>query len=218
MCKGRTMVSYGRVLFGIAVTASGALLAPAAVARATPTVVRVGGPSDTADSKIAIVGSDRNLMGTGFRVTLGTRTVLRGKLRAARGSPAPWAHAYRADLSALQVPGSYRVRAGGSVSRPWLIEAGGSKSVVPLLLRFFAGNRDGSEPSPLHGPSHLNDAVVAGGTHGGERIDMTGGWMDAGDMIHFSQTTGFSTALLGAAARLDPENRASIQDEAEVGV
>src|SRR3954465_2723105 len=115
MCEGRTMVSYGRVLLGIAVIGSGALLAPAAVARATPTVVRVGGPSDTADSKIAIVGSDRNLKGTSFRVALGTRPVLRGHLRAARGSPAPWAHAYRADLSALQAPGSYRFRAAGSV-------------------------------------------------------------------------------------------------------
>src|SRR4051794_6864984 len=218
MCQGRTMPSYGRLLLGLAVTAAGALVAPGAVAHATPTVVRVGGPSDTADSKIAIVGSDRNLKGTSFRVTLGTRTVLRGHLRAARGSPAPWAHAYRADLSALQAPGSYRVRAGGAVSRPWLVQAGGSRSMVPLVLRFFAGNRDGNEPSPLHGPSHLNDAVVAGGTHDGERIDMTGGWMDAGDMIHFSQTTGFSTALLEAAARLDPENRASIREEAEVGV
>ena len=111
------MVSYGRVLLGIAVTAAGTLGAPGAVALATPTVVRVGGPSDTADSKIAIVGSDRSRKGAGFQVTLGTRTVLRGKLRAARGSPAPWAHAYRADLSALEDPGSYRVRAGGTVSR-----------------------------------------------------------------------------------------------------
>lgn len=211
------MVSYGRVLLGIAVTAS-AGCALGAEARATPTVVRVGGPSDPADSKIAIVGSDRNLAGARFRVTLGSRTVLRGKLRVAVGSPAPWAHAYRADLSDMKDRGSYRVRVGGAVSRPWLVQAGGSRSLVPLLLRFFAGNRDGNEPSPLHGPSHLNDAVVAGGTHAGERIDMTGGWMDAGDMIHFSQTTGFSTALLEAAARLDPENRASLLDEAEVGV
>jgi endoglucanase len=212
------MASYGGVLLGIAVTASGTLGAPGVVAHATPTVVRVGGPSDMAESKIAVVASDRNLKGARFVVTQGTRTVLRGRLRSAHGSPAPWAHAYRADLSALQKPGSYRVRAGGTVSRPWLVQAGGSRSLVPLLLRFFAGNRDGNEPSPLHGPSHLNDAVVAGGTHDGERIDMTGGWMDAGDMIHFSQTTGFSTALLEAAARLDPENRESIRDEAEVGV
>src|SRR6476619_2866137 len=105
MCEGRTMVSYGRVLLAIAVTTAGALGTTGAVAFATPTEVRVGGPSDTADSKIAIVGSDRNLKGAGFSVTLGARTVLRGKLRAAGGSPAPWAHAYRADLSALQDPG-----------------------------------------------------------------------------------------------------------------
>ena len=121
-------------------------------------------------------------------------------------------------MSAIRAPGRYRVRAAGRVSRDWQVGAGGSKSVVPLLLEFFAGNRDGTEPSPLHGPSHLNDAVVKGGTHDGQKVDMTGGWMDAGDMIHFSQTTGFSTALLEAAARLDPANRAAIQAEADVGI
>src|SRR3954452_23944965 len=114
MCEGRRMARYGRLLLGVAVTASAALAIPAALAQATPTVVRVGGPSDTGDSKIAIVGSERSLKGARFRVTLGDRTVLRGKLRAARGSAAPWAHAYRADVSALRDPGSYRVRAGGA--------------------------------------------------------------------------------------------------------
>ena len=211
------MAQRRRLLLSGAATAV-ALLLPAAPAEATPTVVRIGGPSDPADSKVAIVASDRNLRGGDFRVTDGNRTVLRGKLTAARGSAAPWAHAYRADLSALRTPGSYQVRAGGKVSRPWLVSAGGSKSVIPLLLSFFAGNRDGNEPSPLHGPSHLHDAVVKGGTHDGQQIDMVGGWMDAGDMIHFAQTTGFSTALLEAAARLDPTNRAAIQAEADVGV
>ena len=206
-----------RLLTGAAATVFGAI-AVAAPALATPTVIRVGGPSDPAESKVAIVASDRNLKGARFQVMQGSRVVLRGRLVAARGSSAPWAHAYRADISAIGAPGRYRVRAAGRVSRDWLVSAGGSKSVIPLLLEFFAGNRDGTEPSPLHGPSHLNDALVKGGTRDGQKVDMTGGWMDAGDMIHFSQTTGFSTALLEAAARLDPANRGAIQAEADVGI
>jgi hypothetical protein len=112
------------------------------------------------------------------------------------------------------------VRAGGAVSRPWLVQAGGAKPIIPLLLRFFTGNRDGNEPSPLHGPAHLNDAIIhpAAPTHPGDPIDITGGWMDAGDMIHFTQTTAFTTAVLEASARLDPENAAALAAEADVGV
>lgn len=206
-----------RFSLGVVLAALAATTLPAP-ALATPTVIRVGGPSDPAESRVAIVASDRDLDGVAFRVTAGSRTVLRGRLAPARGASAAWAHAYRADFSALRTPGSYRVRAAGKVSQPWLVRTGGSKSLTPLLLQFFAGNRDGYEPSPLHRPSHLHDAIVTGGSHNGRRIDMTGGWMDAGDMIHFSQTTGFSTAMLEAAARLDPVNRAAIQNESDVGV
>ena len=88
------------------------------------------------------------------------------------------------------------------------------------MLGYFEANRDGDEPTAFHDPSHLNDAVVHpdAPTHAGEAIDMTGGWMDAGDMIHFTQTTAFATAMLEASARLDPTSAAALEDEADVGV
>jgi endoglucanase len=42
--------------------------------------------------------------------------------------------------------------------------------------------------------------------------------MDAGDMIHFTQTTAFATAMLEASARLDPASAAALNAEADVGV
>ena len=187
-------------------------------ALATPTVIRVGGPSAPGDAKIAIVASDRNLGGEAFRVSAGNQTVLRGRLRAAAGTSAPWKHAFEADLSSLRRPGSYRIHAGGVSSGPWRVTAAGSSSLIPLVLRFFRTQRDGNEPALLHGPSHLHDAEVLFGPHKGQRIDMTGGWMDAGDMLHFTQTTAYVTILLQAAARLDPVYRAALNDEADVGV
>src|SRR3954451_1759740 len=102
----------------VGAAAAGALAATAlaAPALATPTVIRVGGPSDPVESKIAIVASDRDLRGSGYSVIDGSRVVLRGRLVAARGSPAPWAHAYRADLSGLHAPGHYRIRTAGRLS------------------------------------------------------------------------------------------------------
>jgi endoglucanase len=100
------------------------------------------------------------------------------------------------------------------------VTAAGSDGATTAMLGFFDANRDGDEPSASHDPAHLNDATIhpAAPTHPGEHIDVTGGWMDAGDMIHFTQTTAFATAVLESAARLDPENAAALDAEADVGV
>ena len=63
----------------------------------------------------------------------------------------------------------------------------GSGGLIPKILGFFRANRDGAEPALMHGPSHLNDATIKGGPYDGQHVDLTGGWMDAGDMIHFTQ-------------------------------
>jgi hypothetical protein len=76
------------------------------------------------------------------------------------------------------------------------VQPGGSAQLIGLLLNFFRSNRDGNEPSPIHAPSHLNDATIKGGPHDSQPVDLTGGWMDAGDMIHFIQNAAFATAAL----------------------
>jgi endoglucanase len=105
-------------------------------------------------------------------------------------------------------------------SRPWVVSAQGSRPALGRILAYFRANRDGSEPSPIHGPSHLRDAVVHpdAPAFGGTRLDLTGGWMDAGDMIHFTQTTAFATALLEASARLDRAAAPALVAEADVGL
>jgi hypothetical protein len=184
-------------------------------------MIRVGGPSSIDESKVAIVGSSRDLAGKPFEVVdaSGT-TVLEGKLAEATGKPAPWLHASVADLTAITTPGEYRVVVGKLRSKPWQVTAGGSDGAIATILRFFAANRDGDEESPVHPPAHLNDATIypSAPTRPSEHIEITGGWMDAGDMLHFTQTTAFSTAVLEAAARLDPENAHALEDEADVGM
>ncbi len=205
---------------GALIVAALGLAIPAAAA-ATPAGIRVGGPSAPSESKVAIVGSDRSLAGDRFTVrNRSGEVVLRGRLRGAPGKPDPWRHAYRADLSRISEPGAYRVRVGRLRSRAWRVDERGSAPVIANILRYFLANRDGSEPSPLHGPAHLNDAVIHPDSPvmPGQAIDMTGGWMDAGDMLHFTQTTAFATAMLEASARLDPANRAALEAEADVGV
>ncbi len=170
---------------------------------------------------MAIVGSKSSLAGDRFEVVdAGGATVLEGTLVKAPGKPAPWRKAYAADLSAITTPGSYRVVVGKLRSKPWVVTDGGSDGAVASILGYFNANRDGSEPSATHGPAHLNDATIhpSAPTHPGEHIDITGGWMDAGDMLHFTQTTAFAAAVLEASALLDPANAPALEAEADVGI
>ena len=201
-------------------TIASVALATAAAAQAG-TVIRTGGPSRPSEPKVAIVGSDRSLAGKRFAV-VGEHgaVVARGRLTRARGNPAPFRHAYAADWSSVSAPGSYRIRAAGTKSGRWAVDESGPSAGIAAILGFFEANRDGTEPSPVHGPAHLNDAVIHpdARAHGGERIAIGGGWMDAGDMIHFTQTTAFAASVLQAAAVLDPADAAALNAESDVGL
>ena len=66
-----------------------------------------------------------------------------------------------------------------------------------------------AEPSPIHGPAHLKDAIYRRRVkYKGRHFDLTGGWMDAGDMTHFTKTTASTASMAWSyAARLDPVER-----------
>jgi hypothetical protein len=205
----------GAVLGGL--IAAACVVPPAVAGAAPPDVIRTGGPSEPSDAKRAVVLSEERLAGESFTVTSSSgRVVLRGRLRTATGSARPWRHAAVADLSAVRTPGTYRIRAAGrTASRRWIVLADGAAGSQSIrhVLRFFAMNADGSEPSPVHGPSHMNDATI-----GGQRVDLTGGWMDAGDTLKFTGTTAYSVVSLLLAARLSPSDAAPLVDAAGVGV
>jgi endoglucanase len=193
-------------------------LAPASAPAAPPNVIRTGGPSGAGDSKIAVVAASRPLSGKRFSVVDSAgRTVARGRLRKAPGSPRPWRYAATADLSAVASPGRYRVKAIGLTSRRWVVDPGARSRLIRRLLRLFAVNSDGTEPNPVFGPAHLNDAIVKGGPLDGQRIDLTGGWRDAGDNLKIAQPAAFAVAYLNLAARLAPADAAALHAAGDVG-
>jgi endoglucanase len=193
------------------------LAAAAAPAPALPTTIRAGRLADRGEPKVAVVASDRKLAGRRFTVRGRSKVAATGRLKPAAGSAAPWRHAYLADLSSVHTPGRYHVYAAGAVSRAVLVKNVGG-GPIRTVLDFFRANSDGSEPSPIHAPSHLHDAVIKGGSHDGEHADLTGGWMDAGDMLKFAQNEAFTAAALEAAARLDPADAADIGSQADVAI
>lgn len=182
-------------------------------------MIRTGGPSGPGDPKLAVVAASQPLAGQPFTVLDARgRTVLTGRLTQAAGSPRPWRYAATADLSALDARGRYRVKAAGLTSRPWVVDTGSRSASVRRLLRLFRVNSDGNEANPIFAPAHLKDAIVKGGPLDGQRIDLTGGWRDAGDAVKLAHTTAFAVAYLHLAARLDPADAAALHAAGDVGV
>ncbi len=216
----------GRVWAAIVVVLAllcGAAPRAEAARRPPPDVIRVGGPSDTVDAKIAIVGSSTRLAGKRFKLidtSTGT-TVFTGKLHRAVGRPAPWRFAATADFSSWTTAGNYRVRVGRLRSPVWEIYDGAAGDLLDALLGFFPIAADGNETSTVHGATHLNDAdLVTNDPNSGlngNHFDLTGGWMDAGDPDKWVSQVGFATWALEVAKRFVPSDT-NINDNAEVGV
>ncbi len=153
----------------------------------------------------------------GARVT----TVALGP-RAAAWSPS-WPYAYPIDLTAVRTPGSYTVRITGPVSAvsPPVRVAPAAALYEPLVanaVRYLRAKRDGPgvDGSILdRRPSHLADARafeyatpvyrsgrLVGTLHRvGGPVDVSGGWMDAGDTLKFAETSSFTEVALLLALR-----------------
>ncbi|WP_394754515.1 glycoside hydrolase family 9 protein [Crenothrix sp.] len=189
-----------------------------AFASTLPDVIRTGGPSKPHEAKIAVVVSKNLYADKKFAVTNEKGvTVFTGKLKKANISE-PWNYAATADFSELTKPGRYTVQVEKINSQPWHIDKNAGNDLIAIFLELFVANRDGYEPSSLHKPSHLHDAIVKGGRYDNKKFDLTGGWMDAGDQIHFTETTAYSAILLQIAAKFDPVNAKALRKEADVGI
>ncbi|WP_410607778.1 glycoside hydrolase family 9 protein [Amycolatopsis sp. lyj-109] len=155
-------------------------------------------------------------------------TVREGRTGASLGA---WNARYPAvfdlDLSTVDRPGTYRVKAAGATSPPFRIDTARRlfRPLVRATTEFFQAQRDGHDVIPGRldrKPSHLADRTAtvyaepkfAG--EGGDEIveplqprggpvDVEGGWVDAGDFVKFTSNTAYSLAELGFVLREDPD-------------
>ena len=103
------------------------------------------------------------------------------------------------DFSEVDAPGTYVIRAGDLTTRPFRIADDVWKGTVWKVLNFFYGNRCGYDVPGSHGVDHLDWFA----THGNQRIVMSGGWHDAGDLSQGVINTGEATyAMFALAERL----------------
>ena len=117
------------------------------------------------------------------------------------------------DFSEVNTAGSYVIRAGDVMSRPFRIADDVWKGTVWKALNFFYGNRCGYPVPGSHGVDHLDWFA----THGDRRIVMSGGWHDAGDLSQGVINTGEATyAMFALAERLRDAPGSGAADDALV--
>jgi len=141
------------------------------------------------------------------------------------GPPGPgfgsrWPYVYPLDFSALVTPGTYVLQLGRSRSPAFTVGDASSlyRPLVGAALSFFQAQRDGPDviAGPLHRmPSDLQDAhaivyriprfrtdhLVGGLAPTRTRVDVSGGWFDAGDYLKFTETASFADVAMLVALR-----------------
>jgi len=204
---------------------AGPTTAKGVVAAAVVTEVRVNQVGySTSGAKRAFVMSSAPCTGATFHVWHATTQVLVGTAGHDRGRwnstfthvcalPFTWTH-----------PGLYTVRTMGATSAPFRIGTARHlyRGLVANSLVFYQAQRDGRDVirSVLQRkPSHLNDRrarVYRTPKYRGERlkhdlhavggrVNVAGGWFDAGDYVKFTGTTAFTVGVMLTALRDHPK-------------
>lgn len=126
----------------------------------------------------------------------------------------------RLDFSEITTSGSYVLRAGNVTTKPFRIGDDAWKVSIWKTLNFYYGNRCGFAVPGIHDVDHLDWFA----TFGDQRVTMSGGWHDAGDLSQGVINTGEGTyAMFALADRLaqrgdDPELVARLIEEAKWGL
>jgi hypothetical protein len=106
------------------------------------------------------------------------------------------------DFSALQKPGKYILRAGGTESRAFSIADDVYTPLPDELLEFMREQRCGYNPFLDQTCHQLDGRTAYGPLTNVTFIDCTGGWHDAGDLLKYLLTSGNATAQMLLAWRL----------------
>src|SRR6201996_3614598 len=123
------------------------------------------------------------------------------------------------DFSELRKPGTYQIRVGSELTRPFVISDNAWDSGVWKAINFMYSERCGTVIPGIHGICHQDDYTL----HGDKRIVINGGYHDAGDLTATGNITGMTYALLSYAERLqqqqeDPVLRDRLLEEAKWGL
>jgi Glycosyl hydrolase family 9/Cellulase N-terminal ig-like domain len=99
------------------------------------------------------------------------------------------------EFSALREPGTYVIKAGGTLTRPFRIGDDAWRESIWKSINFMYSERCGTDIPGIHGRCHQDIYTV----HDDKRIVVNGGYHDAGDLSATGNTPGMVYALLSLA-------------------
>jgi hypothetical protein len=123
------------------------------------------------------------------------------------------------DFSSVDRPGTYVLRAGDTVTRPFAIGNDAWSDSIWKTINFMYSERCGTVIPGVHGICHQDDYTI----HGDRRIVVNGGYHDAGDLSATGNTPAMAYALFTLADRLqqqgeDPALSSRLIEEAKWGL
>jgi endoglucanase len=136
---------------------------------------------------------------------------------------------YIIDFSSLITKGDYYFQYAQQKSHAFKIDENVYNGIADTLLEFFKVQRCGYTNPLMHAVCHVSDAgsLIYGKKIIDKRLDVTGGWHDAGDYVKIMNTTAFSTYMLLFSYDFNPakfsidknsNNVPDILEEAKVGL
>lgn len=136
------------------------------------------------------------------------RVVYTGKAGKAFGAYGPFAQTYRLNFSPLKKPGTYRVKAGETLSPAFRLGNEVYKGAADFCLRYMRQQRCGFNPF-LKDSCHTHGVYALYGAKAGlpdsTHLAIWGGWHDASDYLQYSTTSANATYHLLAAYRDFPK-------------
>ncbi len=160
------------------------------------------------DVKTFLVMSVNKLKSTEFKVLnfYGDSKVFGGKLKLTGKTSGNFKFIYEGNFSNFTKKGLYYISVGKANSYSFRIGTKVFNPVVDSLMQFFRVQRCGYTNPYFHKVCHISDAtsLIINGKKVDEKIDVTGGWHDAGDYVKFLNTTAFTTYMLLFAYDFDP--------------
>jgi hypothetical protein len=123
------------------------------------------------------------------------------------------------DFSEIRQSGSYAIRAGDTLTRPFRIGDDAWKSSIWKAINFMYSERCGTEIPGIHGRCHQDIYT----SHGDQRIVVNGGYHDAGDLSATGHTPAMAYAAFSMAESLkrqgeDPDLAERLLEEARWGL
>lgn len=183
------------------------------------------------DIKSFVVLSTKNLEGNDLEIinTKTNKKVFESVIKNNSGVYGSFRYTYNIDFSEVKENGEYEISIGKIKSYPFRISKTVYNQLSRTLLDFYKIQRCGYTNPYLHKECHISDAtsLIVNSDTLKTKLDVTGGWHDAGDYVKFLNTTAYSTYMMLFAYEFDPirfgfdlnkNNVADILEEAKIGI